>query len=403
MFDAVAEAMAAVRAGTVTAPDEERREAHMRRAVRAALAATHGDVAVVCGAWHVPALDPSRTTAAVDAATLRGRPKVKVAVTWVPWTNRRLGAATGYGAGVRSPAWYAHVFRHPGAEGVSRFFVDAAHALRRQGLPASPDHVIGASRLASSLAALRQRPRPGLAEVLDAAESVLGGLPLVVDELVVGDAIGSVPDDAPQVPLARDLAAAARTARLTPEASARVVELDLRTPNGRRRSHLLHRLRALGVEWGTLEEGRGSSGTFRETWELRWEPELSVRLVERAGHGTHGRGRGHVDARRAGPRHVSAGRGVRRRRAGAARRAPRSAGPGRRRPRPVGRRRPRRRRADGRARPAGRRHPLRRRARHRRRRAAGGVRRAGGAGAGRRSIAPPWASTTTPPRRWSNG
>ena len=104
VFDAVAEAMAAVRAGTVTPPDEERREAHMRRAVRAALAATHGDVAVVCGAWHVPALDPSRTTAAVDAATLRGRPNVKVAVTWVPWTNRRLGAATGYGAGVRSPA-----------------------------------------------------------------------------------------------------------------------------------------------------------------------------------------------------------------------------------------------------------------------------------------------------------
>jgi hypothetical protein len=286
VFEAVADAMAAVRAGTVTPPAEERREAHMRRAVRAALADTDGEIAVVCGAWHVAALDPSATSAAGDAATLRGRPKVKVAVTWVPWTNRRLSAATGYGAGVRSPGWYDHVFRHPGPEGVSRFFVDAAHALRREGLPASPDHVIGASRLAASLAALRQRPRPGLAEVLDAAEAVLGGLPVVVDELVVGDAIGAVPDDAPQVPLARDLTAAARSARLTQSAVGRLVELDLRTPNGRRRSHLLHRLRALGVDWGTLVEGRGSSGTFRETWELRWEPELSVRLVERAGHGT---------------------------------------------------------------------------------------------------------------------
>jgi Family of unknown function (DUF5682) len=285
VFDAVGEAMAAVRAGTVTPDRDLAREAHMRRRIRAAIA---GDrtVAVVCGAWHVPVLDPSTATAAADATVLRGRAKVKVAVTWVPWTHRRLARATGYGAGVVSPGWYAHVFRHPGPEGVSRFFVDAAHALRRRGIAASPDHLIAASRLADSLAALRTRPRAGLAEVLDAADSVLGGLPLVVDELVVGDAIGEVPAEAPQVPLARDLAAAQRAARLKPEATTRSVELDLRTPNGLRRSHLLHRLTALGVPWGTLEEGRGSSGTFRETWRVAWEPELSVRVVELAGHGT---------------------------------------------------------------------------------------------------------------------
>ena len=55
---------------------------------------------------------------------------------------------------------------------------------------------------------------------------------------------------------------------------------------GVRRSILLHRLLALGVAWGTVEEGRGSSGTFRETWRLSWEPELSIRLIERAGYGT---------------------------------------------------------------------------------------------------------------------
>jgi hypothetical protein len=285
VFDAVGEAMAAVRAGTSTPDLDAAREAHMRRRIRAALEGERA-VAVVCGAWHVPALDPAVTTPAADAATLRGRPKVKVAVTWVPWTHRRLARSTGYGAGVVSPGWYAHVFRHPGPEGVSRFFVDAAQALRRRGIAASPDHLIAASRLADSLAALRTRPRAGLAEVLDAADSVLGGLPLVVDELVVGDAIGDVPPEAPQVPLAVDLAASQRAARLKPEAMPRTIELDLRTPNGLRRSHLLHRLTALGVPWGTLEEGRGSSGTFRETWRLAWEPELSVRVVELAGHGT---------------------------------------------------------------------------------------------------------------------
>ncbi|MFV0306820.1 MAG: DUF5682 family protein [Desertimonas sp.] len=284
-FGAVGAAMAAVRRGTVTAAAQERREAHMRREIRRALAATDGVVAVVCGAWHVPALDPGSVTASVDTRTLRGHPKVKVAVTWVPWTSRRLGRA-GYGAGVTSPGWYDHVFRHPGPEGVTRFFVDAAQLLRERGMSASPDHVIGASRLATSLAAMRQRPRAGLAEVLDAADAVMGGLTVVRDELVVGDTIGEVPAEAPQVPLARDLAAAAKSARLPMNASAKKIELDLRTPNGARRSRLLHRLRALGVEWGTLTEGRGSSGTFRETWEVRWEPELSVRLVERAGDGT---------------------------------------------------------------------------------------------------------------------
>ena len=146
--------------------------------------------------------------------------------------------------------------------------------------------MIAASRVATSLAALRDRPRPGLAEVLDASDAVLGGLPVVLDQLVVGDAIGDVPPDAPQVPLARDLAAAQRAARLKPDPVARTIELDVRTPNGRRRSQLLHRLVALDIPWGVLEEGRGSSGTFRETWRVVWEPELSVRVVEQAGHGT---------------------------------------------------------------------------------------------------------------------
>ncbi len=288
-FAGVAEAMAAVRSGTVPSPMEERREAHMRKRIRAAVNGGHDTVAVVCGAWHVPALDvtaPGSTTATTDAATLRGLSKVKVAVSWVPWTHERLASASGYGAGVRSPGWYDHVFRNPGPDGVARFFVDAARVLRRVDMPASPDHLIAATRMADTLATMRGRPRPGLDEVLDAADTVMGGLPLVRRQLVVGTAIGSVPEGAPQVPLARDLARRQRSARLQPDADDRTIELDLRTANGLRRSHLLHQLVAIGVPWGSLEEGRGSSGTFRETWRLSWRPEWSVRMVEFAGHGT---------------------------------------------------------------------------------------------------------------------
>ncbi|MEM9748573.1 MAG: DUF5682 family protein [Actinomycetota bacterium] len=285
-FDAVAEAMAAARSGTVTPDDEERREAHMRRAIRRALGEVDGPIAVVCGAWHVPALDVDAHTATADTRTLRGLKKVKVASAWVPWTHRRLASASGYRAGVSSPGWYRHVFTHPGPDGVARFFVDAAHELRERGIDASPDHLIAGTRLADTLAALRDRPRPGLGEVVDAADAVMGGLDVIRDRVVVGDALGSVPSEAPQVPLARDLAAQQRSARLKPSADVATVELDLRTPNGRRRSHLFHRMLAIGVPWAVPEEGRGTSGTFRETWRVAWEPEMSVRLVERAGLGT---------------------------------------------------------------------------------------------------------------------
>ena len=289
-FAAVAEAMAAVRGGWEAATTREaQREAYMRKVLRATLADGHKRIVVVCGAWHVPALAAPLPSAAVDARTLRGLPKVKVGVSWVPWTHRRLATVTGYGAGVRSPGWYAHVFRHPGDDGVARWFAGAARLLREHGMSASPDHLIAATRSADALAALRGRPRAGLEEMLDAADTVMagsGGMALIHDQLVVGDAIGDVPDDAPQVPLARDLAAQQRSARLSPAAETKTVELDLRTPGGRTRSVLLHRVAALGVPWGTLTDGRGSSGTFRETWTVRWEPELAVRVIELSAHGT---------------------------------------------------------------------------------------------------------------------
>ncbi|CAM5650544.1 putative protein OS=Streptomyces fumanus OX=67302 GN=GCM10018772_43290 PE=4 SV=1 [Streptomyces fumanus] len=111
-------------------------------------------------------------------------------------------------------------------------------------------------------------------------------LALVHDRLVVGDVLGEVPADAPAVPLQRDLARVQRRLRLKPEALERELELDLRKDTDAGRSSLLHRLRLLGVHWGEPAASRGSTGTFRETWRLRWEPELSVRVAEAGVWGT---------------------------------------------------------------------------------------------------------------------
>jgi len=246
-------------------------------------------VAVVCGAWHVPALR-SRSTVAADKALLKGLPKVKADLTWVPWTHRRLSRHSGYGAGIDSPGWYGHLFAAPDRP-VERWLTKVAGLLRDEDRIVSSAHVIEAVRLAGTLAAMRGRPLPGLSETTDAVRAVMceGSdvpLALVHDRLVVGDVLGEVPQAAPAVPLQRDLDRIQRRLRLKPEALERELELDLRKENDAERSRLLHRLRLLGVAWGEPAVSRGSTGTFRETWRLRWEPELAVRVAEAGVWGT---------------------------------------------------------------------------------------------------------------------
>jgi hypothetical protein len=283
-FAAVAEAMGAIRAvhGDGGHPHDPVREAHMRLRVREARRA-HGRTAVVCGAWHVPAL-AARTAVAADRQLVKGLPKAKVETTWVPWTHRRLARAGGYGAGIDSPGWYRHLFT-AADQPVTRWMAKVAGLLREEDLPVSSAHVIEAVRLAETLAAMRGRPLAGLGEAADAVRAVMCDgsdvpMALIRDRLVVGDVLGEVPPDAPAVPLARDLARQQRALRLKPEALERQLELDLRKDTDAARSRLLHRLALLGIEWGEPAGGRESKGTFREDWRLRWEPELAVRIAE---------------------------------------------------------------------------------------------------------------------------
>ncbi|MGW3419105.1 DUF5682 family protein [Streptomyces phaeochromogenes] len=290
-FEVLGEAMGALREAFGTGGHERDlvREAYMRLQVRAAQRESGDDVAVVCGAWHVPALR-QRTTVAADRALLKGLPKAKADMTWVPWTHRRLSRVSGYGAGIDSPGWYGHLFGAADRP-IERWMTKVARLLRDEDRLVSSAHVIEAVRLADTLAAMRGRPLPGLTETTDAVRAVMceGSdvpLALVHDRLVVGDVLGEVPAAAPAVPLQRDLDRLQRRLRLKPEAQERELELDLRKENDAGRSRLLHRLRLLGIEWGEPAASRGSTGTFRETWRLRWEPELAVRVAEAGVWGT---------------------------------------------------------------------------------------------------------------------
>ncbi|MBE9127670.1 MULTISPECIES: DUF5682 family protein [unclassified Coleofasciculus] len=297
LFAAILEAMTALRVETLPGtsqqsenPIEAQREAYMRKTIRVAQKEGFQRIAVVCGAWHAPALT-QMPPAKEDEALLKGLPKTKVEVTWVPWTYGLLSFRSGYGAGVESPGWYDHLWTvMQGSCGASqsdvaiRWMVKVAQLLRQQDLEASSAHLIEAIRLAESLAALRDRPLPGLPELKEATQTVLcfgSDLPmgLIHDKLIVGERMGKVPDETPMVPLQHDLQRQQKRLRMPAAATEKIYELDLRKENDLARSHLLHRLDFLGIQWGVSQQTRGK-GTFKEGWRVQWQPEFAVKLIE---------------------------------------------------------------------------------------------------------------------------
>lgn len=296
VFSAIAEAMAATREGREASRFDLVREAHMRTLLRQAIAEGCERIAVVCGAYHVPALfglgdgrEAEVPTARGDKALLAGLPRATkataVALTWVPWTHSRLSYHSGYGAGIASPGWYRHLFESEDHV-AARWLAKVAELLRRERFAVSPAHLIEGTRLAEALAALRGRPAPGLAELTEAVIAVLceghaEPLGLIQRELVVGEDLGTVPDDAPTVPLRADLTREAKRLRLALSPEDKTHDLDLRQPMDLERSKLFHRVSLLGLDWAVDTGGRGT-GTFRETWRSAWEPDYEVRLVEAA-------------------------------------------------------------------------------------------------------------------------
>ena len=292
VFAAVAEAMTALRAEAGPPfTREAAREAHMRIEIARAAKESEGPVAVVCGAWHVPALAAS-TSLTADRALLKGRPKAKIKATWAPWTAPRLARASGYGAGVVAPGWCAHLWdtrHHPDRDAV--WLARIAWVMRERGHAVSTAPVIEAQRLGHALAALRERPHPGFEELREAAIACLchgerARWDDIATELLVGSAVGVIPADTPLAPLLEDLQRQQKATRLKPEALERNLTLDLRSESGLARSTLLHRLNALDVPWGELSDAGRSRGTFRENWIVLWEPEYAVRLVENLVHGS---------------------------------------------------------------------------------------------------------------------
>ena len=297
VFPLIVEMMQALRQETRSAEtaDTLRREAFMRKTIRKAIKDGFQRIAVVCGAYHAPVLtDPSDFKTSADNAILRGLKRIKPAATWIPWSYERMTRQVGYGAGVHSPAWYELLYKKP-KETLVRWMTQAARLLRDHQITATSAHAIEGVRLAEGLAALRGRAIAGLPEMEEAVVTVLchgqtEPFRLIREKLIIGDRVGRIPPSVPQIPLQRNLEAAIKSARLKKEyeSSERLTKkLDLRKETNLRASKLLHRLRLLGIPWGTpLDENRAALGSFSEQWQLKWRADYAIRLIEAGMYGT---------------------------------------------------------------------------------------------------------------------
>jgi hypothetical protein len=284
VFDAVTELMTHLRKelNRDESHRDQLREAWMRRQIREWEGKLE-NVAVVCGAWHVPALNKPGEIKQ-DRLLLKGLKKLPVQCNWVPWTYERLSFQSGYGAGLLSPAWYELLYEHRD-QALVQWFVKAARLLRNEQLEASSAHVIEAVRMAEALAAIRGLSIPGIREMVESVISIFCGgydepVRLVRNQLIIGRKQGSVPEEVEQVPLQQDIRNSLKKLRLKLSEEYKELALDLRKELHLNRSHWLHRMQLLNIPVGVPVQTRGKKGTFHEQWQVSWQPEYTLNVVE---------------------------------------------------------------------------------------------------------------------------
>lgn len=299
-FEAVNELISTLRQelGRQESPRTLLREAFMRKMIRQAEKQPFEKIAVVCGAWHMPALQNlHQFKVSTDNDLLKGIKRTKSSVSWIPWSYEQLANQNGYGAGVVSPAWYELLFDQQ-QDVVAHWMARVSQLFRKEGFDASPAHVLEAVRLSKTLAAMREKPLPTLEEMEEAALSVfcrgeVVQLNIIRKALVIGERVGKVSENIPMIPFQKDLLALVKTARLTKYWEQPTEEwlkstkdkpkggIDLREEADLLKSHLLHRLNILGIPWGQQQHFSDNDlGSFKEYWKLKWHPGFSLRIIE---------------------------------------------------------------------------------------------------------------------------
>lgn len=274
-----------------TLPREAQMRAHLaRHAGRRAV--------VVTGGFHTPALIAggdvaAQVTAAPSESYLIG------------YGEEALDALSGYGAGLRFPAWYAALWsRAEAAGGVPDWAghaLQTLHAFARTeaaaGQPIALPQQVETLALAQGLATLRGRNAIMLRDLTEAMRSALIKGEAQDDDRrsiafrahLRGFGLGAAPRAAGLPPIVHDARRRAGTARIDlTDSLRRPRKLDFRRkPGHAEASHFFHQMQILdtgfaGLVSGPDPAGGARSGLIFEEWEIAWSPQVEGRLIEAA-------------------------------------------------------------------------------------------------------------------------
>lgn len=255
-------------------------------------------ISCVCGAYHVDGL---KNNSPMTDTELKNLPKADSAATLMPYSYYRLSTRSGYGAGNKAPAYFHLLWDAMNGEGLqsaaSTYLVKLAAAHRNAGNIVSSAEVIEAVRLALTLCQMRGCNYPCLQDLKDAAITTMGHgnlseLAIAFADTEIGKTIGYLPEGVTRTSVQEDFYRQIKKLKLDRFRTAELQQLDLDlreklTVKSRdaafldlNRSFFLHRLRVLGIHFANILRSKQEKANWGEYWELRWTPEVEIKVVE---------------------------------------------------------------------------------------------------------------------------
>ncbi|MDA1017522.1 MAG: DUF5682 family protein [Planctomycetota bacterium] len=277
------------------------REAYMRRRIQETIEAGYAPekIVAVVGAYHASVLSSEQPP--LSDEELNGLKRRPSKLTLMPYSYFKLSSQSGYGAGNHAPAYFELLWEALDHEDLhqlpAKYLSSIARHMRDSGTHRSTAEVIEGVRLARTLSGLKDGQAPTLADLHDAATTLIGhGQHSVVAESVarvdVGTAIGRLPKGVSKTSIQDDFERELDRLKLAKYRTGVKQELALDLRENRRvktedaafldlnRSSFLHRLRMLGVDFAEPVRTNQESATWAERWAVQWTPESEIQLVE---------------------------------------------------------------------------------------------------------------------------
>lgn len=250
-------------------PREAAREQYMGRYAAWALREAAGrPVVLVCGGWHAEAIRRIARTADSSAPPQAPAPDddARVDSYLVPYSYARLDRLNGYAAGMPSPAYYEQTWRHGLDQAGTWAATVITQALRKRGQVVSTADRIAWAAQTDGLARVRGHRAVLRHDLLDGALSTLlkDSLDQVPDwssrqglrahpflgtmlHALTGEREGQLAAGTREPPLLLEIQQTLQQRGLEPQTMPRDIHLDWGQDEDRKRAHVLHALRILGI------------------------------------------------------------------------------------------------------------------------------------------------------------